>query len=66
VLKDGRPGSQTKVHYFEQLNHINILAMVLLEHACQRILMLYFAGHKVPSIQKLLKAEGVSALHIAI
>ena len=33
--------------------------MLLSEHAYQRILMHYFAGHKAPLIQKLLVAEGV-------
>ena len=42
------------------------LAMVLSEHASQRILSHYFAGHKAPSIQKLLKAEGVSVSRVAI
>ena len=40
--------------------------MVLSEHASQRILSHYFAGHKAPSIQKLLKAEGVSVSRVAI
>ena len=40
--------------------------MVLSEHAYQRILVHYFAGHKAPSIRKLLEAEGVSVSHVAI
>lgn len=40
--------------------------MVLSEHASQRILVHYFAGHKAPSIKKLLAAEGVSVSRVAI
>ena len=40
--------------------------MVLSEHASQRILVHYFAGYKAPSIQKLLKDEGVFVSRVSI
>ena len=40
--------------------------MVLSVHACQRILRHYFAGHKAPSIRKLLQAEGISVSRVGI
>lgn len=40
--------------------------MVLSEHGCKRILTHYSAGHKAPSIQKLLEEEGIIVSRVAI